>query len=517
MWKHRLPEPMPRIVVIGAGIGGLTTAALLADAGYNVTVLEAGSYPGGSAGTFLHQGYRYEAGATLAGGFQPGGPHALVGEHLGINWPVRPADPAWVVHLPDRTVTLSRNNHDVRAQFPTTARFWDEQMRVADQVWALAAQGLPWPPTSVAELVQLMRVGLGNMPGDLKLLPFALQTAQQWLARHELVKDAAFVRFIDAQLLIAAQTTSTNANALYSATALDLSRQGVYHVEGGIGGLAQTLVDAIRERGGHVHYEHRVTGLDVTGGRVTHVQALRQSRQQTRIEADFVIANLTPWSLDSVLDDASPARLRREVAQRELGWGAFVLYLGVKTDALPQKLPDHHQIVTEMQGPLGEGRSIFVSLSPAWDTTRAPEGYRAATVTTHTAIQPWWDLYNRDRAAYAARKNDYSERLLSGIERAIPGFRSAVVRSMPGTPVTYQTWTHRHLGMVGGFPQASLFKARGPRTGLPNLRLVGDSIFPGQSTAGVTLGAIRVVDDVQRSIPRTARRTVSLAQREYSR
>ena len=59
-------------------------------------------------------------------------------------------------------------------------------------------------------------------------------------------------------------------------------------------------------------------------------------------------------------------------------------------------------------------------------------------------------------------------------------------------------------GMVGGFPQTSLFRARGPRTGLPNVRLVGDSIFPGQSTAGVTLGAQRVVQDVMRTLPKTA-------------
>jgi phytoene dehydrogenase-like protein len=42
---------LPRVLVIGAGIGGLTTAALLAEAGCEVTVLEAGTYPGGSADT----------------------------------------------------------------------------------------------------------------------------------------------------------------------------------------------------------------------------------------------------------------------------------------------------------------------------------------------------------------------------------------------------------------------------------------------------------------------------------
>ncbi len=67
-----------RIVVIGAGIGGLTTAALLARAGMDVTVLEAHVYPGGCAGTFFHKQYRFDAGATLAGGFYPGGPMDIV-------------------------------------------------------------------------------------------------------------------------------------------------------------------------------------------------------------------------------------------------------------------------------------------------------------------------------------------------------------------------------------------------------------------------------------------------------
>ncbi len=56
-----------QVVVIGAGIGGLTTAALLLKAGLDVLVLEAHVYPGGSAGTFFHKGYRFDAGATLDG------------------------------------------------------------------------------------------------------------------------------------------------------------------------------------------------------------------------------------------------------------------------------------------------------------------------------------------------------------------------------------------------------------------------------------------------------------------
>ena len=97
---------MNRVVVIGAGIGGLTTAALLAKAGLDVTVLEAHVYPGGCAGTFYHQGYRFDAGATLAAGFEPGGGMTRLAETLGITWPVEPAEIALAAHLPDgSTVT----------------------------------------------------------------------------------------------------------------------------------------------------------------------------------------------------------------------------------------------------------------------------------------------------------------------------------------------------------------------------------------------------------------------------
>lgn len=494
----------PRIVVIGAGIGGLTAAALLAKEGFSVTVLEAQTYAGGSAGTFFHKGYRFEAGATVAGGFQPNGPHHLIGQMLGIQWKVHQHDPAWVVHLPDREIRLTTDNADVLRNFPNTASFWDEQSALADLGWSLSAQGLPWPPTSAAELTQLIKVGLRNFPRDLRIAPFALISAYQWLKLRGLANDEAFVRFIDAQLLISAQTTSRGANGIYSATALDLARQGVFHVEGGIGGLADQLVETIRAFGGDVRFRQRAVKIRMENGRAVGVETTRL-RKPDFFPADFVIGNLTPWSLDSLLAEYSPAKLRRETQTRKAGFGAFALHLGLKGDSLPADFPDHHQIVTEMRGPLGEGRSIFISMSPTWDTSRAPAGHRAVTVTTHTDVQQWWDLLGQSKEAYGERKQAYAEAMIDSIDRVIPNFKSSLALVLPGTPVTYQFYTGRHLGMVGGFPQTSLFKARSPLTGVPNVRLVGDSIFPGQSTAGVSLGALRVFQDVRRRLPTPSR------------
>jgi phytoene dehydrogenase-like protein len=174
--------------------------------------------------------------------------------------------------------------------------------------------------------------------------------------------------------------------------------------------------------------------------------------------------------------------------------------MGVRSEVIPDDFPEHHQILIGLDGPLGETRSVFVSISPAWDDTRAPFGQRAVTVTTHTDPSQWWSLLEADRDAYYVLKDHYTEKIVAALDDLLPGFRQSITLSLPGSPVTYQYYTDRDRGQVGGFPMRSLFKVRGPRTGIRNLRIVGDSIFPGQSTAAVTLGAMRVAADIQRNL-----------------
>lgn len=494
------------VIVVGAGVGGLTAAALLARDGYRVLALEGHIAPGGCASSFERkrpggERYIFDVGATLFAGFRPGGAHHWAAERLGIAWPVRPLDPAMEVWLPDRRVTRwgdARWDDERRAAFPAGARaaerFWSAQERVADVAWRFAARQPPMPPETFADL---MGMSLAVRPEMALLFPALWRTVGGALGAHG-VADRRMERYIDAQLLISAQTTAARCAWLYGAVALDLARIGVYYVEGGAWSLARTLAAALERDGGALHYRRWVRRILTRDGRAVGVETEKGERYGAR----HVVANTTLWDAARLLGEAAPPRLGQVIGRAPRGWGACTLYLGVDAAALPPGLAEHHQVVASYDAPLGEANSVFLSAHPADDPTRAPPGQRAITISTHTDAARWWRLRESDPARYRDEKAAMAERMLDTAALALPDLRRSIRYQQAGTPFSFWRYTHREQGMVGGMPQLlgnSGFFSLGPRaTGVRNLWLVGDSTFPGQSTAAVTQSAIRVYQAIRR-------------------
>ena len=494
----------PKVVVIGAGVGGLVAAAALAKAGVDVTVLEAHVYPGGCAGTFFHKGYRFDAGATLAGGFYPGGPMDLVARATGIDdWHAHPAEPAMTVHLSDGSQVTrwgdERRWTEYQQHFGAAGeRFFRWQEQRADALWDLALRVPPWPSQNPGELATLLQSGLGwiGKAPLARLHPGLLADGFRPVAAHLHNAPARLKQFVDAQLLIAAQATSEQTYALYGASALDLPRRGVVHLEGGIGSIARTVAETIAKQGGTLRYRQEVKTVRQVADQSQRRWRVTTKRGET-MEADLLIANLPPWNIARLLGDAAPSRLRSLPNAPQDGWGAVMVYAGVDSRLIPDDLPLHQQIVAGE--PMGEGNTVFLSFSPEWDQGRAPAGQRVLTMSTHTQLAPWWQLRNSDEAGYEARKQVYLEKMLGVARQAFPWLHEAIRFSMVGTPITFERFTRRHMGWVGGFPQTNLFRAWAPKL-QPGLWMVGDSIFPGQSTAAVALGGLRVASGVLREL-----------------
>jgi C-3',4' desaturase CrtD len=472
-------------IVIGAGVGGLSAAAMLARRGMQVTVLESRGYPGGCAATFPSDMLRFDAGATVGCGFHPGGPMAQLGGELGIEWPVTPEPVAWQYRNLGRRFDLTSTREQIIARFPRSAAFWEEQARLAGTLWDFSDGGLPWPPSSPLDYARLARKGLARLPGTAVLAKFMASTAHDWLASHGLDRDPRFVRFIDAQLLISVQADSREANAVNAAIALDLPVSGTWRVRGGIGRIAELLSSSVEKDGGAVLYGKKVVRIDSVRKDVLGVE----TGDGDALAADLVIANLTPDSLDEL--DGRPPGPEASGCRHE--WGAFMLYLGMDSGAFERAGADHLQLI-DGEGSLGEGRSLFVSASAAGEPDRAPPGQRAVTVSTHTRPGPWFDALRTGRDAYLDMKELYTRRVLDLMRQEMPEAEDAVHSVIAATPVTWERWTSRHGGFVGGYAQTSLTGVPGPSTRYDNLFLVGDSVFPGQSLPGVVTGARRTVE-----------------------
>jgi phytoene dehydrogenase-like protein len=377
-------------------------------------------------------------------------------------------------------------------------KFWNWQERTADLLWDLALELPPWPPRTPAQLIQLIFSGgswlkkLSTKAGWHTILPQIAGLAADAFrpSSAHLADNTELLRlFVDAQLLISTQATSQKANALFASAALDLPRRGVVNLAGGIGTIAEELTKAVRQNGGKVHFRQEVTRIIKKNSRLESVE----TRRGGSFQADIIVANLPPWNISRLLDGELPRSLKYMPPLPRDGWGAFVVYAGVDGSMIPEGFPLHHQIIA--REPLGGGNSIFMSLSPEWDDGRAPAGRRAITLSTHTRLDPWWDLAENDRSAYEVRKQTYTERILDTAQFALPGFRQAVKLVLPGTPLTFQKFTHRVRGWVGGFPQSSLFRTWESNLGC-GLYMVGDSIFPGQSIPAVAMGGMRVAQAI---------------------
>lgn len=484
------------VVVVGAGIAGLTAAALLARAGLAVELLEAHHQSGGCAGTFRRGPYTFDVGATQVAGLEPGGSHRRLLAHFGLPLPeATPLDPACVVDLADGRPPVriwrdpARWAAERERQFPGSSRFWQLCAALHQANWAFAGRDPVLPPRTLWDLSQLLPA---LRPANLASGLLAGATVADLLALSGCGDDPRLRRFLDLQLRLYSQEPADRTAALYGATVLAMGQEplGLWHLEGSMQVLSRQLEGALAAAGGQLRLRHRVSGLERRNAPSGAPWLVRGERlgpgsrpEPFERQAGDVVLALPVQSLPELLGSQLPPGYRQRLTTLPDPSGALVLYGAVERDLLPAACPAHLQLDWAEPG------SLFVSVSREGDG-RAPAGQATVIASVFTPARSWFAL---EPAAYDQAKAE----AMAGIQRGLQlllGVEPAQWRHAElATPRGFARWTGRPYGFVGGLGQhPSRFGPFGlaSRTPLPGLWLCGDSIHPGEGTAAVGLSAL---------------------------
>jgi phytoene dehydrogenase-like protein len=480
-------------IVIGAGFGGLGAALTLAERGARVVLMEALTYPGGCASTFTKHGHRFEAGATLFGGFDEGQLFARWITRHGLDVRLDRLDPVISFRAPglaidvppDRAALVDRFCALPDAPAPAIRAFFAEQARVADALWpAFDDPGLLPPFAPGALTAHTLR-----LPALAGLVRHLGRPLSVMLARHGLLGFRPLVAWLDAMCQITVQVGVREAESPLALAAIDFCFRGTRHVHGGIGRLAEAMTGAVQTLGGSVRFACRAKGLARDG------DAWVVDGRDGGVRAPIVVANLLPQAISGLLG-ASVPRLDALAARVADGWSAAMLYLVVDPDAPALPGPHHLELVQDLERPFLDGNHLFCSVGGRDEA--ASEGAvttgRTVTVSTHFPVSRIRGASSEEQAAAVATVQDH---MLTGLRALAPDLAAGVRETFPASPRTFARFTRRPEGLVGGIPRrAGLHHYRDlwPSAVLPGLWMVGDSVFPGQSTLATAIGGIKVAE-----------------------
>jgi C-3',4' desaturase CrtD len=476
----------------------MATASRLQAAGLSTAVVEAHGHAGGCAGYYRRRGFSFDVGATTMVDFEPGGVGAELLASVGMDPVPGEALPGYVAWLPDRRITLFRDQaawHDERLRvLGDTVRhreFWAHLDRLARVFWDASRAGVRLPMRRPSDAVHNLRA-LG--PRGLPLARHLNSTLGDALNRYGLRDDAPLTGLLGMLVEDTVHGTVDRAPLVNAALGITIRGAGLTRAQGGMRGFWRRFVAHYRRLGGELHVgcrAERVTGREGAFEVRTHRGIVRAAQVVSALPAR-TSAEVCPGL-------AGPLRPYLDRDEPDLG-GAIVVFLGVPEDEVAGQEFTHHQLMQDYGRPLGDGNNMFVSVSAPGDLDSAPAGHRTVMISTHTELAAWEGL---SAAEHEIRKKEMEEHLVGLARRAYPRLGTHPVVCEVGTPRSYERFAFRPRGAVGGVRQTpgnANQNAIPHSLGVPGLWLVGDSTWPGLGTVACALGSRIVAEDVLRRI-----------------
>jgi phytoene desaturase len=462
------------VVVIGAGLGGLSAGACLAKAGRKVLLVERQEGPGGNARAFRRGPYTFDPAIHVtAQGFNVEFLDFYLAA-LGIREQVEllRAQDTFGVDIGDERyrlpVGLEALKDYLAERFPHEA----EAVRSFLETCAQATRESQAPPP---------RVGLGDLDAIKAQLPMLFKYRRSTLADvlDEHIEDPHVKAVCGSQWPYLGLPPGRLSFMAYSGAWMALVEPGPLYVRGSFQSLADALARCIEDNGGEVVLSRAVTAIELADGRVAGVEL----DGAERLAAEVVVSNADAHqTFERLLPaEALPERFRRRMAKMRPSISAFVLFSAAKLDPAAHGLSHEHFVY-----PSGEHDAIFDGvlegeLGGTWfsvpsmhDASLAPAGEHVivfSSLMPYDIGEPWEQAKPR-----------YTELMLQAAERVLPGYREALTFADSATPETFQRYTLADRGAAYGWentPDQTVPKRLDFRTPIAGLFLAGHWTHPG--------------------------------------
>ncbi len=498
------------VIVIGAGISGLTAAALLGKRGLKVRLLEQHYQPGGSCGAFRRDGVTFDQGTAMLFGFGSKGfnAHRYIMSEL--------EEPIEVIRH-DMLYCMIYDGVPIHFHADMSAYFKDlelifnnKEMREIKALYrylkplyhkVLTSEPISVAPSEIDPKVA-MKMFLRHPIKQLKALNLLKKSAGEIVRRY--IRSERVIEYLNKLTSTYCYTLVDETPAIMAATMfMDNHFGGSYYPVGSTQQLPGKLEKAVEKYGGTIHYQNKVKQILFDGDKVCGLMA-DTPKGEKKYEADAIVYGGSIWDLYGKLiapEDSDP-EIRTWAKSFIPTYPSVVLYSVVDKHVIPegtqpiQMLADNPKAIDE--------KEITLYIFSLDEPSICPPG-------THTVMAigpslrkwPSPESPKYQSADYDSNKTEEAERILSTLEKHYPGFRDAVHYYNVATPTTIERYTMKPGGAVAGPKQSmgqELLNRPHASTKWENLFMCGESTVMGTGSPSVTISGISAANMVLRRL-----------------
>ncbi|MDO8525711.1 MAG: NAD(P)/FAD-dependent oxidoreductase [Candidatus Omnitrophota bacterium] len=430
------------IVVIGSGIGGLVSAALLSNLGKKILVIEKEPKPGGYLNEFKRDGFTFDVSLHLLNGCNKGGYTAELFRKCGIIDDIKFLKPKYLYRsvFPDFDMRVPQT--DTKAYKDMLITRFPKSRKSIEALF-----------NEMANVFRAVNDRLSSGRFTSALLPYAAGTCESVISRH--IKDEKLKAIIYQLWSYVGLPPSRSRAVDFCYPWFDYVNNGGYYLEKGSYEIIRQLVRRIKAAGGDFLFNKSVDGIATDNGSCRKVIFGKDE-----VICDTIISNidLNKTIHNLIGCEKFPSQSVKKIGDIEPSISAFEIFLGLDAD-MKNLYPDDYEIFvnadydTDKQykdcvSNAAKAAPFVITINSNVNEFSASNGKSVVSVIMLAGYK-CWDLKSKEE--YQDKKEKTTDILLARASRIIPEIKTRLRKKVVATPITFERYTNNVRGAIYGY------------------------------------------------------------------